>query len=64
MNQLIDKLDKSRQMPYAMGQAMKNPALMTATLGDVPYTRGQHRQYWAALRNRKAGTPLTVHLSF
>ena len=64
MNPLLDKLAKTRQVPYALGQCMKNRGLVSATLDGKSYERGTHRQYWAALRHMRDGSKLTIKMSF
>lgn len=61
---IVDRLPKSRQMPVAIGNAMKNPALESATFRHRVYQRGEHRRFWDDLRNHTDSEPVRIHLSF
>jgi hypothetical protein len=63
MPNIIDVIDEHRKMPFALGNAMKNPALTSAKINGKTFTRGQHRDYWAELRKRRQG-PLIINMSF
>lgn len=61
---IISKLHPSQQRRVALGNCMKNTALVSATVDGKVFTRNDHRQFWKLLKRTTKNPRTTIHLTF